>query len=223
MHRRQLLIAAKKKKKRKRKKDCNPVWEPKNSCMHLHCFVGSEAKQIISACRLTVWFAFGVWKAAGDLGQMWKFAWNTRLSTDVFVIVAHWCWVLTDAGRNDHMYSLLQPFIHQWASWSLAARIQDAVRELHKMNETFLLCRLCKQPNLVEWGKCSSFIMRSDFADYFHDNASLFFPFFFLLNHMFLSEINELLWPHMCKVAIFVLPLFNPTRVHLRADYLSPV
>lgn len=34
--------------------DRSPVWEPKNSCMHLHCFVGSEAKQIISACRLTV-------------------------------------------------------------------------------------------------------------------------------------------------------------------------
>lgn len=47
MHRRQLLIAAK-------KKDCNLVGESKNSYMHLHFFVGSEAKQIISACRLTV-------------------------------------------------------------------------------------------------------------------------------------------------------------------------
>lgn len=42
MHRRQLLIAATTTTK---KRDCNPVWEPKNSCMHLHCFVGGEAEQ----------------------------------------------------------------------------------------------------------------------------------------------------------------------------------
>lgn len=47
MQTRQLLIAA-----RKKKKDCNPVWEPKNSFMHLHCFVGSEAKQIISFAQI---------------------------------------------------------------------------------------------------------------------------------------------------------------------------
>lgn len=54
VHKRQLLIAAKKKKK-----DCSPVWEPKNSCMHLHCFVGSEDKThhlgVQIDCVICIW------------------------------------------------------------------------------------------------------------------------------------------------------------------------
>lgn len=138
--------------RKEKKKHRNPVWQPKNSYMHLHCFVASKAKQIISACRLTVWFAFGVWKAARDLWLIWKSSWITRLSVEVFVIVALlWSCVLTDPGRNDHKHSLLHPFIHQWTSWSLAVRIQDAMHA--GVNEMFVLqsqaLRLCKQPNFA--------------------------------------------------------------------------
>ncbi len=45
----------------------------------------------------------------------------------------------------------------------------------------------------------------------------------FLLNHMFLSEINGLLWPHMCKVAILeVLLLLKHTSAHLHRQIICP-
>lgn len=122
-----------------KKKECNPVWEPKNSCMHLHCFVGSETKQITSSCRLTLWFAFGVLQGCCWCWAHFKIAWITRL----FTVFRDRCTKVLCFGRcwqewSYCMSSLLHHFIHQHVT---EPRIENTskVHELHKINDIFML------------------------------------------------------------------------------------
>lgn len=200
MHGRQLLIAAK-------KRDCNPVWEPKNSCMHLHCFVGSKAKQLTSARRLTVWFAFQVAvvdfrgsfancpKLHGDVGFVW---WSLYRGGTVF-------WQML----ADHMCSLLRPLIHQHAMEPRCSyrKHKQGAGVARKQRHIYGQSNQTRNSNKNN----NAFIMPWDFADSLMPNL--------LPNRVSLRHQWDVMTP-VYKVAFF---FTTSIEAHHRAPYLSPM
>lgn len=137
--------------------------------MHLHCFVGSEAKQNTSACRLTVWFAFKVWKAAGDL-EWFQHCPNDKITHGgVHDLGTYVLW-----QKLTGMIKPTSPFhtsvIVMEPRCSFTGLQQDAMQEVHKKSRILVpqaqISWLCRQPNLAWWktNQFRWFIVHSYFA-----------------------------------------------------------
>lgn len=162
--------------------------------MHLHCFVGSEAKQNTSACRLTVWFAFKVWKAAGDL-EWFQHCPNDKITHGgVHDLGTYVLW-----QKLTGMIKPTSPFhtsvIVMEPRCSFTGLQQDAMQEVHKKSRILVpqaqISWLCRQPNLA-WWKTNQF------------NNQLVYRAVLLCGLCFTFRVlRKDRWLHMCKAAIF--------------------
>lgn len=114
------------------------------------------------------------------------------------------------------------------------------MQKLHKMNEIFLaqISRSSQTTKVSIMGpptpspslhtphhhRANNKSIHSPCTLTLRTNGSASYYFFFLLNHTFLLDINRLVWPHACNVAVFetLLPL-RQTSMQLRKQIICPL